>query len=113
MIGLSLKGNIIAVITKAIFQARMKIKRPINLINLLKNINQIIREQQVSYEVVFLIGKGRNGADGVAIARHLANQGVRTRAFVLFNENELCDILKTQLKIANEFGVAINYIENK
>ena len=35
-------------------------------------------------EIIVLVGKGNNGSDGLAIARHLANKGHSVRAFLLF-----------------------------
>lgn len=62
-------------------------------------------------EVIFLIGAGNNGADGVAIARHLTTMGHRVRAFTLFPADEMKDELTYQLNMAKSFGVAINHIE--
>lgn len=71
--------------------------------NILKNIPYA--------EVLFLVGKGSNGADGLAIARHLSNCGVATRAFTFFNDDEFSDEMKKQLQIAKSFGVKVNYID--
>jgi NAD(P)H-hydrate epimerase len=64
-----------------------------------------------NHEVLFLIGKGNNGADGLAIARHLQNKGHSTRAFI-FDEKDNCqaEMLK-QLEMAKNFGVKINQID--
>jgi hydroxyethylthiazole kinase-like uncharacterized protein yjeF len=68
--------------------------------------------QSIEYpEIIFLIGAGNNGADGVAIARHLTTMGQRVRAFTLFPEEEMKDELKYQLNMAKSFGVAVNQIE--
>ena len=40
-------------------------------------------------ELIFLIGKGSNGADGLAIARHMTNNGHRCRAFLFFDSEFL------------------------
>lgn len=64
-----------------------------------------------SPEVLFLIGAGNNGADGMAIARHLSTRGVRTRAFLLFPEDEMNEELKSQIAMAQNFGVKTNSIE--
>jgi NAD(P)H-hydrate epimerase len=74
-------------------------------------LSQILNEKSLDQEVLFLIGKGSNGADGFATARHLSNLGHKCRAFVFFNENECRDELVNQLKIAKSFGVAVNFIE--
>lgn len=62
-------------------------------------------------ELIFLIGKGNNGADGLAIARHLASLGHSTRAFLLFGEESSAPELKLQLRMAKAFGVKVNLIE--
>ena len=65
-----------------------------------------------SGEIIFLIGRGNNGADGMATARHLKNLGHKVRAFILFNESECKEELLFQIKAAKSFGVAVNYIES-
>ena len=62
-------------------------------------------------ELVFLIGKGNNGADGMAIARHLTTLGNRVRAFMFFPHSECSEELKKQAKMAEAFGVTLNHIE--
>lgn len=75
-------------------------------------LQEIMEENNFSYEVVFLIGKGHNGADGMAMARHLVNLGYRVRAFVFFSESECRDELLKQIDMAKAFGVSVNYIES-
>ena len=58
-------------------------------------------------EIVMFIGKGYNGADGLAISRHLANKGWSVRAFIYFKENEVKPETKNQLDIARAYGVKI------
>jgi hydroxyethylthiazole kinase-like uncharacterized protein yjeF len=62
-------------------------------------------------ELVFLIGKGNNGADGLAIARHLTTLGNRVRAFMFFPHSECSEELKKQAKMAEAFGVNLTHIE--
>ncbi|MEC8624542.1 MAG: NAD(P)H-hydrate epimerase, partial [Bdellovibrionota bacterium] len=47
-------------------------------------------------EIVFLVGKGNNGADGLSVARYLKNKGYSTRAFLLFSEDSLGENTKKQ-----------------
>lgn len=76
-------------------------------------IQERILESSTSFsEVIFLIGKGNNGADGLAIARHLSSQGFATRAFLLFGEESWAPELKHQIKMAKAFGVKINSIDD-
>ena len=58
-------------------------------------------------EIVLLIGKGNNGADGLAIGRHLREYGLRVRAFMIFDRSECSQELKRQAKIAHGMGVKI------
>lgn len=74
-------------------------------------ISQKHLKDYISPEVLFLIGAGNNGADGMSIARHLSTRGVRTRAFLLFPDNEMNEELKNQIKLAQAFGVKTNQIE--
>lgn len=71
-----------------------------------KIINQVDDSQ-----LVFLIGKGNNGADGLAMARHLTTLGNRVRAFMLFPRTECTKVLIEQAKMAEAFGVNLNHIE--
>ena len=64
-------------------------------------------------EVVLLIGKGNNGADGLAIGRHLREFGHRVRAFMLFGQEECSRELKRQAKMAEGTGVKISDIRRK
>lgn len=64
-----------------------------------------------SSELIFLIGKGNNGGTGLAIARHLASMGLEPWAFILFDETQLSQEVKEQLKIAKSYGVRTAFIE--
>jgi hydroxyethylthiazole kinase-like uncharacterized protein yjeF len=61
-------------------------------------------------EMIILTGKGNNGSDGVAMARHLMQYGYNIRAFVLFSKEDLGDELKNQLEMATAYGVKVSYI---
>lgn len=63
-------------------------------------------------EIVILVGKGNNGADGLAIGRHLVNKGHSVRAFLLFSQEEFGDELNRQLKFARHYGVKINEVRD-
>lgn len=74
-------------------------------------IEQRILSFSPSIDVLFMIGKGNNGADGLAIARHLASRGRRVRAFTFFDEKESSKELLEQIQMAKAFGVIVNFIE--
>jgi len=65
--------------------------------------------------LLFLLGKGNNGADGLAIARHLINKyakQVKVMAFSLYPENETSTEFKKQLATAEAFGVRVAQIRS-
>lgn len=62
-------------------------------------------------EIVFMIGKGNNGADSLSIARNLQNNGYVCRAFILFPD-EGSNELVNQISMAKKFGVKISEIRN-
>jgi len=64
-------------------------------------------------EIVVLVGKGNNGADGLSIARQLQNRGFVVRAFLLFpSEIKKTSELGKQLIMARSFGVKITEIKD-
>lgn len=71
---------------------------------------KLIKKSSNVNEIIFLIGRGNNGADGLAIARHLSAMGYAARAFILFGEESRTPELNTQLKMAKAFGVKTNTI---
>jgi NAD(P)H-hydrate epimerase len=76
-----------------------------------KVIEESVLDQNPDVELVFLIGKGNNGAQGLAIARHLRAHGYRMRAFMLYPHSECSNELIEQAKMAESFGVKLNHIE--
>lgn len=72
-----------------------------------------LKEQDLlGSELLFLIGKGSNGADGLSIARHMSNHHYKCRAFVLFSESECKPQMLEQLKMAKAYGVSINFLSS-
>ncbi len=61
-------------------------------------------------EVVLLVGKGNNGADGLAIGRHLREYGYSIRAFMFFEQSDCSEELLRQAKLAHAMGVKISEI---
>jgi NAD(P)H-hydrate repair Nnr-like enzyme with NAD(P)H-hydrate epimerase domain len=68
-------------------------------------IQQKILDNIVDADILFLIGKGNNGADGLSIARHLTTFGNRVRAFRFFSEDESTVELNKQAQMAEAYGV--------
>jgi NAD(P)H-hydrate epimerase len=61
-------------------------------------------------EICFFIGKGNNGADGLAVARHLKRKGFQVRGFQLFSDEECSQEHLFQRDLAKQFGVRISKI---
>ena len=60
--------------------------------------------------VVVIAGKGNNGGDGFAIARHLFNGGVRTEVFIIAPKAEISGDAGINLNIIEKIGVSIKEI---
>lgn len=75
-------------------------------------IQERILEEQEFGEIVVLVGRGNNGADALAIARHLRNRGYSVRAFLLFPDEEGTEEQKKQLAMAANFGVKITEVRS-
>lgn len=73
---------------------------------------EMIQKDKIS-AFIFLIGKGNNGADGLAISRNLSNKyGISVVVFLTFPESECSGELKHQLKMAQSFGVRVESLVN-
>ncbi|MBT7668162.1 MAG: NAD(P)H-hydrate dehydratase [Bdellovibrionales bacterium] len=65
---------------------------------------------QIGERIIILIGKGNNGADGLAVARHLVHQGYAVDTFLLFPEDGYSLELKKQMKMAKAYGVSLDLL---
>ncbi len=57
--------------------------------------------------ICLLAGKGNNGGDAFAIARHLYNNGAKVLVFLLAKKNEIKGDAKTNLDILGKMGVNV------
>ncbi len=69
------------------------------------NILNIVKD--IVPRVLIIIGKGNNGADGVAIARYLFNQGIDVTILSLFSQKEFSRELNRQFDYAVKYGLKI------
>jgi hydroxyethylthiazole kinase-like uncharacterized protein yjeF len=74
-----------------------------------KMVEDVLKDSNIP--LVFLIGKGSNGADGLSLARHLSNRGFSVRAFLLAGLNDLSKTCRKQYDLAQAFGVKISVLE--
>jgi hydroxyethylthiazole kinase-like uncharacterized protein yjeF len=67
---------------------------------------------ETDVDLIVLVGKGNNGADGLALARHLVKSERSVRAFTFFEPAQCSQELQDQLKIAKAFGVKVTPIRD-
>jgi hydroxyethylthiazole kinase-like uncharacterized protein yjeF len=74
---------------------------------------KFIKNTQQPLSFIFLLGKGNNGADGLAIARHLVNlpyANIKIMAFCLYPLTECSKEFSKQLQSAEAFGLRVTTI---
>jgi len=57
--------------------------------------------------VAVVCGKGNNGGDGLVVARHLANRGVKVHVLLLAKKDELKGDAAINLRIAQNAGISV------
>jgi NAD(P)H-hydrate epimerase len=62
--------------------------------------------------VYILCGPGNNGGDGMVVARHLFNRGVRLKVFLLAEKNRIKGDAATNLGIAEKLGIGIKEVNS-
>ena len=60
--------------------------------------------------IIVVCGRGNNGGDGMALARHLHNIGFHVQVFLLADPNELKGDAAINYKVAINFGVSVQSI---
>lgn len=61
-------------------------------------------------ELIFLIGKGNNGSDGLALARHLSLKYQDIHLFLLFDPKECTEECLKQLAMCESFGLRVSRV---
>ncbi|MFQ6067629.1 MAG: NAD(P)H-hydrate dehydratase [bacterium] len=60
--------------------------------------------------VYILCGPGNNGGDGMVVARHLLNRGVKMKVFLLARKNRIKGDAATNLDIAEKLGIGVKEV---
>lgn len=68
-------------------------------IEVFKHAEEFLRCKKVSGRIGFICGKGNNGGDGFAAARHFVNNGYKVSVIHLFSEHEMTDDAKVNFNI--------------
>lgn len=71
-----------------------------------------IEELDAEFDIIVLVGKGNNGADGLAIARNLVHSRRSVRAFVLADEKEISPENAVQMQMARSYGVKVDCLKD-
>lgn len=74
---------------------------------------KVIEEKYPVNDICILCGKGNNGGDGLAVAKHLFNQGYDVKVFLFSKLNELKGDPKINLSICQKMGITIVPIPNE
>ncbi|HLF85714.1 MAG TPA: NAD(P)H-hydrate epimerase, partial [Nitrospiria bacterium] len=83
---------------------------------------QVVREMEARYgdlsrkRITVVAGKGNNGGDGLAIARHLINRGAKISVYLLAGEDSVEGDPLTNLRILKKMGgevIDINFLDLK
>jgi len=72
-------------------------------------------EEDFARPALILCGKGNNGGDGLALARHLANDGFAVQIILAFDpeKDSPTDAVRSHLKIANAMRLPVLTIDQK
>jgi len=81
-------------------------------VNAARFLDQEVLRNALDVQIIVLLGSGQNACDGLATARHLANQGYRVVAFKLFNDSECSELLLSEIKRSSKYGVVISEISS-
>lgn len=64
-----------------------------------------LMQQESLQAALILVGPGNNGGDGLALARHLSNAGVRVRVVLVSDPERLRGDARTNFEIAQAMGI--------
>src|SRR3989339_36284 len=77
-----------------------------------KNVADIILREFKPKSVSIFCGGGNNGGDGFVVARHLYNNNVKVKVFVVHDEYKYSGDARINLKIVKRIKIPVNKISN-
>lgn len=78
------------------------------VIEVIKNRYNLTQHSKVG----IVVGKGNNGGDGLAVARHLSNMGTGVRIYIIADKKKISGDAKINLGIVEKMGLQIFEINN-
>lgn len=75
-------------------------------------VSQICNDRSYEGEVLIFCGKGKNGGDGLVVARRLISNGHRVRAFLLHNPEEYTAEASVHIKVLQNQRARISVVES-
>ena len=75
-------------------------------------ISQWYQEKKFQGEIIVCCGKGKNGGDGLVVARHLLMRGHRVRIFLCHDPLQISEESKTNLQILKNMKSKINIVDS-
>ncbi|MDK2821657.1 MAG: ADP-dependent NAD(P)H-hydrate dehydratase / NAD(P)H-hydrate epimerase [Clostridia bacterium] len=75
-----------------------------------ESIKRHFKGQLKKRRVLIFCGKGNNGGDGLVVARHLLNQGVEVKVFLLARPEDLRGDARTNLDIYHKMGGRVVFL---
>lgn len=73
----------------------------------------LFKEDKRNKRILVIAGKGNNGGDGFVAARHLYNNNLDVRVFLLGEEKEIKGDAKVNFEILKKLGVKINILSRE
>ena len=75
-------------------------------------ISEYCKEKKYEGEILIFCGKGKNGGDGLVVARRLISNGHRVRVFLLHPESVFTDASKIQLEVLKKLKAKVSMVES-
>ncbi|MDI6703834.1 MAG: NAD(P)H-hydrate dehydratase [bacterium] len=77
-----------------------------------EKIIELFQDSIFNKRVAIFSGPGNNGGDGLVIARHLFNQGVRLRVFLVIPKDKVSELTSIQLNIVEKLGIPVTRLSS-
>lgn len=73
---------------------------------------RICREQDYRGEILLFCGKGKNGGDGMVVARRLLGNGHKVRVFLMHDPSEYSDEAAVNLRVLQNMKAKVSIVDS-